>query len=66
MQAISSDSQNILTLALIGIVLSGTWLAYNLGLFTFFSGIKDEKKKSYLPFYSSSLHFCFHLFLATL
>lgn len=44
MQAISSDSQNILTLALIGSLLSGTWLAYNLGLFTFFSAINDEKK----------------------
>jgi len=44
MQAISSDSQNILTLAWIGIFLSGTWLAYNLGLFTFFSAINDEKK----------------------
>jgi hypothetical protein len=44
MQAISSDSQNILTLALIGIVLSGTWLAHNLGLFTFFNAINDEKK----------------------
>lgn len=44
MQAISSDSQNILTLALLGTLLSGTWLAYNLGLFTFFSAINDEKK----------------------
>jgi hypothetical protein len=44
MQAMSSDSQNILTLAWIGSLLSGTWLAYNLGLFTFFSAINDEKK----------------------
>lgn len=44
MQAISSDSQNILTLALIGSLLSGMWLAHNLGLFTIFSAINDEKK----------------------
>lgn len=44
MQVVSSDSQNILTLALIGMILSGTWLAYNLGLFRFFSAINDEKK----------------------
>ena len=44
METINSDSKNILILALTGIILSGTWLAYRLNLFTFLSTINDEKK----------------------
>lgn len=43
MQTINSDPKNILISALIGLVFSGTWLAYNLGLFRFIN-INDEKK----------------------
>jgi hypothetical protein len=44
MEAINIDSKNILILALTGSVLSGTWLAYKLKLFKFFSSINDDKK----------------------
>lgn len=44
MQTINLDPQNILILALTGIVFTGTWLAYNLGLFKIFVNINDEKK----------------------
>jgi hypothetical protein len=44
MEAMNPDSENILILALTGIVLSGAWLAYKLKLFKLFSTINDEKK----------------------
>lgn len=44
METMNSDSENILILALTGIVLSGAWLAYKLKLFKLFSTINDEKK----------------------
>jgi len=44
MQTIDPEPKNILILALTGSILSGTWLAYKLKLFTYFSIINDEKK----------------------
>ncbi|MEG4420198.1 hypothetical protein QUA70_16655 [Microcoleus sp. LAD1_D5] len=44
MLTINPESKNILILAFTGSILCGTWLAYKLKLFNFFSTINDEKK----------------------